>query len=70
MPIVSAVLGRKNQMHDQRQQGKQHEIKKFGFVCHKNLPLLKQRYGYCPYDLTGANVVPPFRKENVFDRVL
>lgn len=59
MPIVSAVLVRKNQMHDQSQQGEQHERKKFGFACHKNLPVLKQRFGCRTHDLTSANVVPP-----------
>ena len=52
-------LGRKNQMYDQRQQGEQYKIKKFGFVCHKTLQLLQQRPVVLPYRI-GANVMPPF----------
>jgi hypothetical protein len=41
--IVASVLGRKDQMNDQRQEREKHQVKKLGFGCHRDLPSLLDR---------------------------
>jgi len=46
-PSVSVVVpSRKNQMDDQREEYKQHQIEEFGFGCHKDLQLTIPRARY------------------------